>query len=183
MNFAEMAKQRKLDANRFYLMISGDKEFTSDAYISVLKDGSIVTMQHSELVAYLADKLLSSQIEQGREIRIVTGDNIGIDQIATTYSIVNDYERVVVKTDWDKNGSQAGYRKNETLYFKICNKQNKGVLLFWNGVNQFTLHLIYLAYEFGLNIKVYNYETKKWLTKETIEMLQRNEADRQSRYK
>lgn len=183
MDWKKLREERIADKNRFYLVLSGDKEFKSDDYFSMSVQGQIVMMSGYDVFKAFVVKLLTNRIMAGNEIRFVSGDNYGTD--AMTEALANELDSTVFRyaADWDTNGSKAGFVRNEEMFFRVGSKENKGAILFWNGDNVYTKNLIFQSYIFGTPCRVYNYVAKRWLTQDEIEGIQLEERQKQISYK
>ena len=183
MDWERLSEELRADKNRFYLVLSGDKGFKSDDYFSMSVKGQIVMLSGYDVFKAFVLKLLANRISAGNEIRFVSGDNNGTD--AMTESLASEMQLDVYKyvADWDKNGSKAGFVRNEEMFFKVGSKPNKGAILFWNGTDVYTRNLIFQAYIFGTPCRVYNYVTKRWLSTDEIEDIQFEERQKQINYK
>lgn len=182
-DFGKARYEFQKDKSRFYLILSGDKEFIGSDLAYVADGDKVKTITYKELVYTYVDKLIHKRVNDGNEIIIVAGDNNGIDDIARSYSIDKDYDMIKFVTEWEALGSRAGYLRNEDMFMRVGYKRNKGAILFWNGTNPYTLNLIYQAYVFGTPLRVYMYKDKRWLSQEEIEDIQYTEREKQSSWR
>lgn len=170
------------DQNRFYLVLSGDKDFMADEHIFVSVNGQVVAVRIGDLVDDFVTRLISKRVENGDEILIITGDNKGVDRMAEAYGTKHNYDVYIYEAHWDEYGNKAGYMRNEEMFYKVCTRKNKACILFWDGENKSTHNLIYLAETMGVRCKVYNYRRKSWLTQEEIKAVSIEEKRNQMRY-
>lgn len=182
-DWAELDKQRILDKNRFYVIISGDKSLNENSFIPVLINDSVQLTEAETVVFTAIDNMLKTRIANGNEIYVLCGDNSGSDMFGYKYASQKDYEVIQYFADWDGNGSRAGYIRNESMFARAGIKQNKGCILFWDGEDPFTKNMIYLGWEFGIPVRVFNYKTSKWLKKDEIEEIQMAERRVQAGYR
>jgi hypothetical protein len=96
------------------------------------------------------DFLLQSQ----KEIEIVSGTARGADQLGERYAKDRGYPIKQFPADWNK-GKSAGYIRNEEMA-----KYADALIAFWDGKSKGTGHMINLAKQYNLNIKIYNYGKK-----------------------
>lgn len=178
----KLGEERRLDKNRFYLIITGDKEFTSSKFVPVVIDDKVQMVEAQEVLNSFTDRLLRTRIANGNEIIVQCGDNNGVDAMAEVYARERDYKLNKYIADWDNNGSRAGYIRNEKLFSSVGLKENKGGIIFWDGEDSYTKNLIYLGWEFGISLRVFNYSDKRWLNKEQIENVQFEERREQLKY-
>ena len=68
-----------------------------------------------------------------------------------------------VKAEWDRYGKRAGYIRNRKMHEMLSQNKNRGVLLFWDGKSRGTAQNIDLAKEFGTDIRIWNFEEKKFI--------------------
>lgn len=86
------------------------------------------------------------------DIEIVSGSAKGADLLGERYAIERGHQVKRFPADWDKYGKGAGYRRNVEM------ADYAGALLaFWDGSSRGTLHMINIAKDRGLKIKVINY--------------------------
>lgn len=83
------------------------------------------------------------------KLEIVSGGAIGTDIMGELYAKANNIPCKVFPADWDKFGKRAGYVRNEEMakYAKAC-------MCFWDGESKGTKHMIDLAKQYKLNLKV-----------------------------
>lgn len=170
------------DQNKFYLILSGDKDFMEDDHIFISVNGQVAAVKIGDLVDDFVTRLISKRVEYGDEILIITGDNKGVDKIATSYGTEHDYDVYIYEAHWDEYGNKAGYMRNEEMFYKVCRRKNKACVLFWDGENKSTRNLIYLAATMNIRCKVYNYRRKNWLSQDEIEAIAIEERRNQMRH-
>jgi hypothetical protein len=86
------------------------------------------------------------------DIEIVSGLAKGADLLGERYAIERGHQVKRFPADWDKYGKGAGYRRNVEM------ADYAGALLaFWDGSSRGTLHMINIAKDRGLKVKVINY--------------------------
>lgn len=181
-DWKKLGEQRQLDKTIFYLIISGDKEFKSDVLIPMTVDEKIQMIDGETVLFHFADRLLRKRVAEGFKIIVYCGDNNGADQMAVKYANIRDYGLSEYKANWELKGNKAGYERNSNMFTHIGLKPNNGGLIFWNGSNIYTRNLIYLGWECGVPLRVYNYKDKKWLSQEEIEEIQMEERRIQLSY-
>lgn len=183
MDWTKLSEERIADKNRFYLVLSGDKEWKPDDYSYMSVNGHVEAILNYTVFKIFVLTLLKKRLEEGNEIRFVSGDNRGTDAMTEALACELGFDVYRYIADWDSNGKKAGFVRNEEMFFKVGSKENKGCILFWNGENHYTRNQIYQAYLFGTPCRVYNYVTKKWLSKEEIEGIQFSERQKQIGFK
>lgn len=178
----KLREEREKDKTRFYIAISGDVAFNKNCIFPLSSKGKIIMLDGYELLDVCFHRVLRTRLESGFEVIISTGDNNGIDSLATEYAMRNNYKCLVTQTDWDKNGNRAGYIRNEDIFMKIGLKTHKGSLIMWDGENPYTKNLIYQSYQFSAPCKVYDYKRNTFLTSEEIFETQMDVKQEQARY-
>jgi hypothetical protein len=83
-------------------------------------------------------------------IIIISGGARGADQLGERYAIDNQYRFVLYEADWDKYGLGAGYRRNEQMAQNATH-----CVCFWDGKSRGTKHMMDLAQQYKLNLRVY----------------------------
>lgn len=85
-------------------------------------------------------------------IEIVSGGARGADLLGEHYAIDKGIPVKRFPADWEKYGKSAGFRRNAEMakYADWC-------ICFWDGKSKGTGHMINLAKEAGLNIKIVTY--------------------------
>ena len=102
------------------------------------------------LLATTMDNLLSNIKSK---IVIVCGMARGADTLGERYAKDRKYKIVYYPADWDNLGKKAGYIRNEIM------AQNADALVaFWDGKSKGTKHMIDLARQYNLRIKVKRYD-------------------------
>ena len=83
-------------------------------------------------------------------VEIVSGTAAGADRLGMKYAI----DRLLVlkefPADWDTFGKSAGYKRNEQMA-----QYADALIAFWDGKSKGTKHMIDLAKEYDLKIRIY----------------------------
>jgi hypothetical protein len=90
-------------------------------------------------------------LEDQTEIEIVSGTAKGADQMGERYAIERGYKVTRFPADWSK-GKSAGYIRNEEMA-----KYGDALIAFWNGHSMGSKHMINLAKQYDLKIRIFNY--------------------------
>jgi hypothetical protein len=101
-----------------------------------------------ELLKSKLDKILQNKTD----IQIVSGKARGADSLGETYAKERGYDIEEFPADWKKYGKPAGYIRNKQMaeYADAC-------VCFWDGVSSGTGHMIGLAKEHKLLLRVVRY--------------------------
>lgn len=83
---------------------------------------------------------------------IVSGHARGADTLGEKYAADENLDLEIYPADWKKFGKSAGFRRNEQMA-----EVADAVIAFWNGESHGTKHMIDIAEEKGLKIKIINY--------------------------
>lgn len=95
------------------------------------------------------DILLSRKVERGEPIEIISGGARGADALGERYPRERGYECTVIPADWQKYGRSAGYRRNEQMAAMA-----DAVVCFWDGQSPGTRHMIEIARNMGLALRL-----------------------------
>ena len=97
------------------------------------------------------DKLLCNKVKEG--IEIVSGQAKGADSLGERYARERSYAVRLFPAEWDKYGKSAGYKRNAQMA-----EYADALIAFRNGQSRGTQHMINLAKEKNLLVKVIHYE-------------------------
>ena len=83
------------------------------------------------------------------EIEVVSGTARGADQLGERWAQLRGYPVRQFPADWQQHGKQAGWLRNQQMaqYATHC-------VCFWDSKSRGTGHMINLARQQGLNLKV-----------------------------
>lgn len=86
------------------------------------------------------------------QVTIISGMAKGADRLGV--HIATDYGLNLIKmpADWNKHGKSAGYRRNEDMA-----KRATHLLAFHDTISKGTKHMIDIAIDYGLVVKVVHY--------------------------
>lgn len=174
-DWKKLEHQREYEKTHIYFVVSGDKDFDEHKMVFLPVGDVIGAVPARDVLFKACDTLLSKQVEKGMEITIVTSDNSGVDELAKQYAVEMDYDCTIVPTDWDGLGKRAGYQKNEDLLYEAGCRVHKAALIIWDGKNDMTRNMIYQAFCHSVNCRVYNYDSKRWLSIDEIKDIQYEE--------
>jgi len=127
-----MAKKEKKE--NFKVVIAGSRGFSN-----------------YKLLKETCDKYLREK-KKTHNIVIISGHARGADSLGEKYASDEDLDLEIYPADWKKYGKSAGFMRNEQMA-DIAD----AVIAFWNGESHGTKHMIDIAEEKGLNVKVVNY--------------------------
>lgn len=116
----------------------------------VIIAGSRNYTNYLELVSF-CDQVLSGT----ESIEIVSGTARGADSMGEKYANERGYKISRFPADWNKYGKSAGYVRNKEMA-----DYADGLIAFWDGQSKGTLHMINLAKEKSLMIRIYNFITR-----------------------
>lgn len=102
------------------------------------------------LMAEKLDKLLSRKSHD--EIVIISGGARGADSLGEHYAREHNLHLKVFPADWNTFGKRAGYIRNE----QMANYAD-ALVAFWDGQSRGTQHMINIARQHGLNVRVVLY--------------------------
>lgn len=102
-----------------------------------------------EMLCDYCDKVLANITD---EIVIISGAARGADHLGMYYANDRGYKIQYFFPEWDKYGKSAGYRRNVQM------AENADALIaFWDGKSRGTNHMINIANERGLKVRVKSY--------------------------
>ena len=104
-----------------------------------------------KLLKETCDKYLREK-KKTHNVIVVSGHARGADTLGEKYASDEDLDLEIYPADWKKYGKSAGFMRNEQMA-DIAD----AVIAFWNGESHGTKHMIDIAEEKGLNVKVVNY--------------------------
>lgn len=86
------------------------------------------------------------------KIEIVSGTAEGADKLGEQYALLRGFQIKRFPADWKVYGKAAGYKRNEEMALYA-----DALIAFWDGKSRGTAHMINLAKEHGLKVKVVKY--------------------------
>ena len=86
------------------------------------------------------------------ELIVVSGGAKGADSLGEQWAKEEEREVVVFPAEWDKYGKSAGYRRNVQMA-----EYAESLVAFWDGKSKGTKHMIDIAIDKGLLVKVVKY--------------------------
>jgi len=93
----------------------------------------------------VCDYMLQNQ----KEIEIVSGTALGADKLGEKYAEERGYQIKRFVPDWSKYGRSGGYLRNKQMA-----EYADALIVFWDGKSKGSKHMIDIATEYGLKIKV-----------------------------
>jgi YspA, cpYpsA-related SLOG family len=100
------------------------------------------------LLCEKCDNILVNQTD----IEIVSGTANGADKLGERYASKRGYPCTRFPANWNKFGKSAGYLRNKEMA-----EYGDALIVFWDGKSKGTKHMIDLAENFELKIRVINY--------------------------
>lgn len=120
----------------------GRKEFFS-VIIAGGRTFSDYTLLEKKCDAFFANKQPTS---------IVCGGAKGADMLGKRYADEHDIAVEMYPADWGKNGKRAGYIRNWEML-----QTADALVAFWDGESKGTKHMIEIAKEAGIPVRVVRY--------------------------
>lgn len=116
-------------------------------------------MSNGEVKFDIGDKSkhLMENKDNFENITIVSGTANGADKLGERFAEEHNINLVRMPTDWNTYGKRAGYLRNSDMA-SYASKGNGVLYAFWDGESKGTSHMIKLAKERGLEIKVILYK-------------------------
>jgi len=85
-------------------------------------------------------------------IEVVSGGAKGADILGEKYAYERGYPVKRFPADWDKHGKSAGYKRNVEMA-----DYADALIAFWDGKSKGTKHMIDIAKNKKLKVKIYGY--------------------------
>jgi hypothetical protein len=121
--------------NEFKIIIAGSRNFANYLF---LKEKML--------------NIISKKIKDDCKIVIISGTANGADKLGEKFANEFGYELRKFPADWERFGKSAGYKRNEQM------ADNADALVaFWDGISKGTSHMINIAKERNLLIRVIKY--------------------------
>lgn len=98
------------------------------------------------------DEILKNMVEQGYEIKIISGTANGADKLGERYANERGYEILQFPADWNTFGKRAGYIRNKQMA-----ENADACICFWDGASRGTKLMIQIAKEKQLPLRVIPY--------------------------
>lgn len=87
------------------------------------------------------------------DVEIVSGKAKGADSLGERYGTEKGFKIKEFPADWDKYGKSAGYRRNGDMA-----DYADSLIAFWDGESKGTNHMINLARDKGLKVRICLYK-------------------------
>lgn len=124
--------------DRFKLIIAGGRDFND----------------YELLVKEVENFMVLNKVTHFEDLEIVSGMARGADSLGVKYSESHQPIKLTkFPANWDKYGKSAGYIRNK----EMANYAD-ALIAFWDGKSRGTQHMINLASQKGLKIKIVRYE-------------------------
>ncbi|HEY0751367.1 MAG TPA: DUF2493 domain-containing protein [Chitinophagaceae bacterium] len=95
------------------------------------------------------DELLA---QKGPNIAIISGTAYGADTLGEHYAEERNFILIRVPADWEQYGKRAGYLRNQHMA-----QLADAVVVFWDGESKGSKHMIDIATEMELPLRVIHY--------------------------
>lgn len=107
------------------------------------------TFNNFDLLLEKCDHYLQAQAPN---VEIVSGQATGADKLGETYAQLKGYPIAKFPADWDTHGKSAGYKRNVRMA-----EYADALIAFWDGKSKGTKHMINIAREKGLMVRIVRY--------------------------
>lgn len=91
-------------------------------------------------------------IRRHEEVEIVSGTARGADKWGETYALSKGHKIKKFPAEWDLYGKSAGYLRNKAMA-----EYADALILFWDGESRGSKHMLDIATDMKLKIKVFKY--------------------------
>lgn len=92
-------------------------------------------------------------LQNKKNIEIISGGAWGADSLGEMYANKRSFDVKRFPANWNKFGRSAGYKRNYDMA-----KYADALIAFWDGKSKGTKHMITIAHENNLNVRVYRYD-------------------------
>lgn len=131
---SDSIKEKKEIENPYYVIIAGSRNFND---YELLKEKALI--------------ILSKKLPLFNVV-IVSGEANGADKLGERFAEEHNLGLIKMPADWDKYGKSAGYKRNQEMA-EIAN----ACIVFWDGESFGSKHMIDIAKEKGIPVKVINF--------------------------
>ena len=107
------------------------------------------TFNNYELLELEVNKFIKENNKIYKDITIISGTASGADTIGEWFAINNHHGLLRIPAKWNLYGKSAGYKRNIEM-----SNQADACIVFWDGVSRGSKHMIDIAKEKGLSLKV-----------------------------
>jgi hypothetical protein len=97
-------------------------------------------------------KYCNHLLQNKKDVEIVCGMARGADLLGKRYAEEMGYPVAKFPAEWDRFGKKAGYIRNEEMA-----EYADSLILFWDGKSRGSKHMLDLAEENELNIRIFRY--------------------------
>jgi hypothetical protein len=104
-----------------------------------------------EKLKSVLDELIENTSKEG--VEIISGTAKGADKLGEKYANETGLKVVRFPANWDLYGKRAGYLRNVDMA-----KYGTHCVCFWDGISKGTSHMINIAKQEGLELKIVTYE-------------------------
>ena len=107
------------------------------------------TFTNFDLMITTLDELF---VKTDEPITVISGTARGADQTGERYADLRGYDVERYPAQWDKYGRSAGYKRNAQMADRATH-----CVVFWDGKSRGSKHMINLAQQKGLELRVVRY--------------------------
>lgn len=97
-------------------------------------------------------KVCDYMLQNQTEIEIVSGTAYGADKLGEKYARERGYALKQFPADWERFGKAGGYVRNVDMA-----EYADAAIIFWNGRSKGTGHMIDIAKNRGLKLKIHSF--------------------------
>ncbi len=101
----------------------------------------------------LLEKKLDALLVNLTNVEIVSGGARGADKLGEMYAKKHNLPYKIFRADWDDDGPQAGFIRNDTMASYAAKHGQGYCVVFWDGQSRGTAHMRKVAAEYGLAVR------------------------------
>ena len=124
----------------YKIIVAGSRDFN---------DYELLKLEINNFITNCENNLNASN----NKIEIISGNARGADKLGEKYAKEYNYSCSIKPADWNKYGKRAGYLRNADMA-----QEANALIAFWDGKSKGTNHMIQLAKQANLTIKIVLYE-------------------------
>lgn len=106
----------------------------------------------------LLEERLNYYLQDKTDVEIVSGTARGTDQLGELYAANHGLSVTRFPAEWERYGKSAGYKRNAQMA-----EYADAAIVFWDGKSKGSRHMIDLAKQRGLQVRVVLYENERTL--------------------
>ena len=133
-------------SDNYRVIIAGGRSFSDKALMEKKMDKILSRFLNKD-----AQRILGTRLIEG--VTIISGTAHGADKLGEWYAKMRYLPVMRVGAEWAKYGRSAGYKRNQLMA-----NHADALVAFWDGKSRGTKHMIDIAHDKGLAVRVIRYD-------------------------